>query len=259
MIYNDIAEYRSFLETSLSVSTARTYAGAVATLLRDQNITSVNNINIEKVIEYFESFGNIKYKNQYSKYKNAFLKFCDFMNIELDKDSLNKIYAMTDDKKKKRRNLKKIDFKKVNNRINLIRDNKLKLSFVTMLNTGLRVSELSQVKKSDCKFESDSLKMNFIGKGGDQEFVIIYQEKDKTFFDRISVLLNETSEDEKVFYSTGYLQKEANKREFGCHDLRRAFAKISYKECKSMIEVKKLLRHKEIKNTKIYLKSKVKL
>jgi len=224
-------------------------------LLSDQYIIDCKNINIEKLLQKLES---MRYKNQYSKYKNAFLKFCEFQNIKLDNNTLLSLDIMKLDKKKKYQKLNKVRLTDIKNKIKVIRDKRLKLSYETMLATGLRVSELSQIKKADCITTENSILFRFIAKGGKKESVQISAESHKRLFNDL-VKLIEDNKQEKLFYSSNYLQKEATKRGFQCHDLRRAFAKIEYKKNRNLDKVRLSLRHKSIKNTKIYLKSKVEI
>ena len=62
-----------------------------------------------------------------------------------------------------------------------------------------------------------------------------------------------------MFYSAIYLQKEAQRLGITCHNLRRAYAKLEYKKTKSRENVRKKLRHTNIKTTNIYLRSKIKV
>lgn len=255
MKYNTLEDYKDFLCTCYTKATAETYFKCMEYLLSDQYIIDCKNINIEKLLQKLES---MRYKNQYSKYKNAFLKFCEFQNIKLDNNTLLSLDIMKLDKKKKYRKLNKVRLTDIKNKIKVIRDKRLKLSYETMLATGLRVSELSQIKKADCITTENSILFRFIAKGGKKESVQISAESHKRLFNDL-VKLIEDNKQEKLFYSSNYLQKEATKRGFQCHDLRRAFAKIEYKKNRNLDKVRLSLRHKSIKNTKIYLKSKVEI
>ena len=237
----------------LSQSTARTYYKAMDFLLKDQLILDLKNIDIDLVVSKLKQ---MKYKNQYSKYKNAFIKFCDYLNIKLDSSILEELAIMKNEKKKRYRKLKEVELKNIKNHIRVIRDEKLKLSFQIMLLIGLRVSELTQIQAKDCLINSNSIELSFIGKGGNKESVLI---TDTKIFEAFKKLLSETRKGEKIFYSTNYLQSKAKKMKFQCHDLRRAFAKLSYKKHKNLNQVMKEMRHSKKHNTKIYLNSKVKI
>lgn len=250
-----LQEYREFLHRARgrARTTATTYYREMTELLSDQNIIDCRELDIDKVMNKLEA---IEHKNKFSKSKNAFLKFCEFQNIGLSEDTIEKIERMNDTKKKKRRNQKTVALEEINKKINVIRDKKLKLSYKVMLETGLRVSELSQIAKENCIVADDFIKLVFTGKGGKKENVIIPKSKNYVY-GNVLELIHLSQEGKKIFYSISHLQAEANKRGFQCHDLRRAFAKLEYKEHKNINKVSKSLRHKNKANTKIYLNSKV--
>jgi len=79
-----------------------------------------------------EKLTAIKYKNQFSKYKNAFLKFCEFLNLELSGENQHKLDKMMDTKTKKRRQLKRTRLKDIKHKIRVMQDKKLKSSYETM-------------------------------------------------------------------------------------------------------------------------------
>lgn len=255
MKYKALIEYRNYLMERYASETARIYTSCIDTLLSDQLVINTNEIDINKIIDKLRI---IKYKKSYANYKNAFLYFCEFQNIVLDKELLNEFKNMSKDKKKKYRKLKPIKLTDIKNHIKVIRDEKLKLSFETMLNTGLRVSELSQIQKQDCIIDIDNIIFKFIGKGGNEETVTISKDDDKNFFDKLKNYI-ESSKDKKLFYSKSYLQEKAKEKGFTCHDLRRAYAKIKYKELNDIDKVMELLRHDNIKTTKLYIDSKVEI
>lgn len=254
MKYNTLREYETFLKGSMADSSAISYRKCVDTLLNDQYTADCRNMNFDLISQKFEA---MKHKNPYSKYKNAFLKFCEFQGIKLDNEFLLKLNLSSLDKKKQHRKLKEVDLKDINNHIRVIRDKKLKLSYQTILSTGLRISELSQIEKDNCVIDSEKIEMSFIGKGGNQESVIVLKKENEALYQNLSLLICESKK--KVFYSTNYLQTKATEKGFACHDLRRAFAKLEYEKNKSLNQTAEKMRHKSKKNTKIYTNSKVKI
>jgi len=252
--YNTLLEYEEYLRKSSTPQTATRYRQSVEYLLKDQYLLDCKKLDIDMVLKKFE---NMKYKSDYSRYKNAFLKFCQFQNIKIDNEKLLKLNLMKLEKKKKHRKLKAVDLKDIKNHLRVIQDKKLKLSFETLLATGLRVSELSQITKDDCHIDSDKIVLSFIGKGGNPESVTIHQSEHETLFTNLLDLIGST--EKKVFYSANYLQTKATEKGFACHDLRRAFAKLDYQKHKDINRTKKALRHTNVKNTKKYLHSKVKI
>lgn len=252
--YNTLDKYEEYLSTRFTTGTAATYKKCVDTLLKDQFLLDCKNMNIALILSKFES---MKYKNEYSKYKNAFLKFCEFQNIKIDSETMLKLNLMALDKKKKHRRMKAVNLKDIKNHLRAIKDTKLKLSYETILATGLRVSELSQIGKNDCSLHRDKIVFSFIGKGGNPESVTIFKDDNPTLFTDITKLVN--SSKKKVFYSPNYLQTKAKEKGFGCHDLRRAYAKLEHQKHKDIIKTREALRHKSEKNTRRYLNSKVKI
>ena len=213
-------------------------------------------IDVSAVLEQLNA---IKYKNQYSKYKNAFLKFCDFLDIELDSKTKQTLEFMHGEKKKKYRKLKHVKLCDIKNHLRVMKDQKLRLSYEAMLRTGLRVSELCQLKKVDCLIQQGSIIFSFIGKGGAIEKAVIVEATDKRFFDDLLSLIEKTRDGDKLFYSPAYLQAKAREKNFACHDLRRVFSKLTYRDCKNINTTMKLLRHSKLKHTQIYLNSKVEI
>ena len=233
MKYNILNDYKIYLECYFIASTANTYYKAMDYLL--------------------------KYKNQFSKYKNAFLKFCTFQNIFLSQEIQNQLQEMKQAKQKKYRQLKPVTVNELKNKIRGIKDKKLRLSYNIMINSGLRVFEVGQIKKEDCIVTKEDITLNFLGKGGNKECAVILKKDYAKFYDELSSLINKNLQGKKIFYSSSYLQKKANKMNLRCHDLRRAFAKLDYKKTKSLKHTQKAMRHKKSKNTKIYINSKVKI
>lgn len=245
--------FREQLARELAPSTADTYYKAIDYLLNDQFLIDCRKLNVDRVVLKLKA---MRYKNQYSKYKNAFIKLCDYLNIKLSDTVLTELDTISGEKKKKYRHLKPVRLEDIKNRIKVINDKKLKLSFETMLISGLRVSELSQMKKADCTIQDNSIGFKFITKGGNRGNIVI---DDKQLVPKLKDLIGSTAEGERVFYSTNYLQTQANIRDFQCHDLRRAFSKLAYREHRDITKVMHLLRHSRKKSTKIYLKSKLEL
>lgn len=241
----------------LAPATARTYYIRLDNLLQGQNpLEPIPNFDITKVIQ---NLSKIKYKNHFSQSKNAFLYFCEFQDIHISDKDMDVIYKLEQATKKKHRQLESIELAEVKSKIDKLANGKLKLSYQTMLRTGLRVSELAQIKPQDCKITDDNISMYFIGKGGKQENTAIYKNDYPELYQKLKTQIENISSNKNLFYSAIYLQTNAKKLGFKCLDLRRAFAKIEYKKSKSKREVQKKLRHTNIKNTNIYIKSKIKI
>lgn len=158
----------------------------------------------------------------------------------------------------------------VKRKINTIRDKKYKLGFRLMIVSGLRVFELSELKKQDIIFNSDktiTLKV-LNGKGGKAAEIKCL--KDDYLYKELQEFLEDKLEEEKVFYSKIAMQKKALRLRFKCHDLRRAYSKLVEKEIQENTkdfpedeqkeileeELKEAMRHSKIDTSYSYINSK---
>jgi len=249
--------YKDFLLKGYARETASAYTKRLALLLKGQNVLDpVGKLDINMVMKKLEK---IKYKNHFSQNKNALLHFCKFQNIQLTYETEKRIKELEQTTKKKRRKLKPVEYPTIDKKIKYIRNKRLKLSYQTMIATGLRVSELASISAEDCTIDDTSITFNFIAKGGNNEVVTLIAVENPKLYENLKIHIDDISTDKKIFYSNGYLQSKAKELDFKCHDLRRAFAKLEYKKCKSKSAVKEKLRHSNLKTTNIYLRSKVKI
>lgn len=223
--------------------------------MRGQSITDpVGKLDLDMILE---NLSQIKYKNYFSQYKNAFLHFCEWQNIKLSDNTLNAIEELEKGTRRKNRKLETIQFKEVESKINNLRNKKLKLCYQVLLATGLRVSELASINTSDIIATNDYITFSFVAKGGKSQTSTINALEYPIAYKNVKKLI-ENKPDGKLFYSTVYLQKNAKKLGFKCHDLRRACAKLEYRKTKSKEAVKTKLRHSSVKTSNIYIKSKIK-
>ena len=229
------------------------YCNRIDKLIDTQNI---GNLDISLIVD---KLSEIKYKNYFSQYKNAFLYFLKFQQITLSNTNKERIEMLEKNLHKKYRKLKEVDFKVIDNKIKHIRNKKLKLSYQVMAEIALRVSEVAQIQKKDCISKEDTIMLCFIGLRGNKEEVVLKRSNNEKLFFDLQELIKKTNDNNKVFYSANYLQQKAKALGFTCSDLRRASAKIEYKKTKSKKAVQKKLRHKNIKATNTCLKSKVKI
>lgn len=254
-MYDILGAYRDYLKKTFRDETARMYANRLELLLKDQSVLNFDELlDVDKMIQHLSQ---IKHKNEFSQSKNAFLKFIEFQHITLNQKQLNKIKQLEKNTQKKYRRKKFADYKTVDKTIKHIRNQKLKLSYQTMLVSGLRVFELSQIRRDDCIITVDFIRMYFVGKGGAEENVIILKSENRLLYENLIELISNTSG--KVFFSSNYLQKKAKEYNFQCHDLRRIYSKLEYKKTKSKKEVQEKMRHTNEKTTEIYLKSNIQM
>lgn len=257
VLYDMLTDYRERMAGERRPETARTYTNRLETLLEGQSVTDpIHNLDFDLVLNKLSA---IKHKNEFSQYKNAFLYFAEFYDIPLDNIFMEQLKEIESNAHKKYRKSHNADFKKIDRTIKHLSNHKLKLSYRTLLDTGLRVSELSQVTKKDVRIDNTDMQFFFIGKGGYKESVTLYKEDNPKLFQELKNMIQDTKPGQKVFYSANYLQSKAKKYGFQCHDLRRACSKIEYKKSHSKRDVQEKLRHKNTKTTDIYLKSKIKI
>lgn len=255
MLYNLLADYRAWLETKYTHATAKAYYARICSLLEGQPVNdTAKRLDVEKVIE---RLAGLTHKNEFSQAKSALLHFCEFVNLSLSNEVIERIRELETHTRKKYRKLKAVDYITIDNKIKHLKNERLKLSFQALVATGLRVSELAQITPAHCVVTDESLAFRFTAKGGSINTVTLSKAKYPEFYGRLKEWITHTNPQKKMFYSAGYLQKQAQKLGFTCHDLRRASAKLEYQKSHSKKEVQEKLRHSTIKTTNIYLNSKV--
>lgn len=233
----------------------------MAKLLEGHYLTNdCSKIDVSSLIT---KLSHIHYKNQFSQSKNALLYFCKCYQISITNKQLKDIERLQKQTRKKYRKSTKAEYPKIKRTINHLKNKKLKVSFLTMIETGLRVSELSQIKVSDCMISGEKIRFSFIGKGGKKAFSIIDKIDNVPLYNCLKDIILYYSDkgqfNKKLFYSSQYLQQKAKLYGFSCLDLRRISAKLEYQKSKSKNQVRNKLRHAKIKTTDIYLDSSVKM
>jgi len=259
MIYDLLKAYRVYLVEKMQPATAETYYKKLCLLFEGQSISdTVGKLDIDKILE---KLGKIKYKSNFSQAKNAFLHFCEFQNIRLSAQTLEHIRELATGARKKYRKLKPILYSEIDKKIKRIRDKRLKLSYQTMIATGLRVAELSDIAPDNCQVTNDGIAFIFTARGGTKAVITVSATEHLKLYQDLQALIENTleSNSKKLFYSANFLQRKAKALGFACHDLRRAFAKLEHKKYRNKDHVMDKLRHKSIKATNIYLRSKVKI
>ena len=264
MLLGEVREFKAWLEKKYSKATADTYCKRLTVVLAGQPlVATAERLDLVLVMT---KLSEIRYKNHFSQTKNALILFCEYKDIKLSPDTLSSIKELHGATKKKYRKLKPVEFREVEKKIKHIRNRKLKLSYQTIIATGLHVSELASLSAKDCTIikadngSGSSITFSFTGKGGKQGEAIVLAEEHPLLYERLEELIASTpSPSSRVFYSSGYLQSKAKELGFTCHDLRRAYAKIEYKKCRNKAEISKKLRHSNVRTTNIYFRSKVKV
>ncbi|MDM0999022.1 MobM family relaxase TcpM, partial [Clostridium perfringens] len=150
-------------------------------------------------------------------------------------------------------------------KVNRVRKKNYRLAYKLMLESGLRVHEVAALKKDDFSFDKNLITINLREAKGNKLCSI--ELENKYLSKNISEFIETKSEDERVFPHMRYLQEQATKIGIKCHDLRRGFAKRTYKEelendsprSEALDKTRIKLRHTRSDTTKIYLNSKIKV
>lgn len=211
--------------------------------------------------ELIEELKKIRLKTEASAVVNGLRRLKDYLNIPEEK-SLKEVLKSKCTALVKKNEEKEL--KRILKKINAIRDKKLRLSYRLALVSGLRVFELAELKKNNIRIGNSGIKVIVSdGKGG--KSAVINCLRDNYLEKNLKEYL-ENFTDERIFYSKDYIMHRALKSGFQCHDLRRAFSKLVYKEKKKEVgayranmEVKKAMRHAKFSTTRRYLKSKIKV
>lgn len=128
-------------------------------------------------------------------------------------------------------------------------DKRNRLIIYLFLTTGIRVSELANIRVEDVDFENKSIKIKC--KGGVERVVVINQKCRDMIQDYATEgkLFNVTRND--IYYVVKHAMDKLN-LEGSPHTLRHSFATIMYQETHDIRLVQELLGHKSIVSTQIY-------
>lgn len=259
MKYTILEEFKQYLiACGLRPNTITIYYNRMECLLVEQYfINDGKEVDLTRVIN---NMSNIIYKNHFSQCKSALYYFLKCFHLTLTNEQLTIMNEIGSKTLRKTRKRKQVEYKQVRGSIWRLKNKKLKLSYLVMMETGMRVFEISQIKKKDCIISKEKIQFSFIEKGGMIETACIEKADNTTMYDTLKCIINYLqNENEKLFYSTKYLQSNAKKYGFTCHDLRRIYAKKEYKKTASKISVMEKLRHDKVKTTLLYLNSSIKM
>lgn len=165
-------------------------------------------------------------------------------------------------KKPKQKRLKDINLKRLNMKINAIRNIRYKLAFRLIEISGLRISEVSELTKADIEYCENFRMFVTIRRGKGNKKRIVQTFTDKFVFDKIKNLSERKS---KLFYKANTMQKEAQRLGFNCHLLRKVFAtSLYYKvrvntEKQRILIVQKCLGHEKNLTYKRYVRKEINL
>lgn len=258
MKYDVLEGLKEYLEKEYGKNTAKKYYAAAVKLFRDDYDLTVSGINEEGIKE---RMNRIRGKNEFSAAKQAVLglkKVYPDISIPdeawLREESLHR-------KNRSKKKTKTIDLDATQRKINQIADKKLKFAFRLAMDSGLRVSELAEVRPEDLTFKDGEIYVNVThGKGGSNG--IVKCQKDPYLYEHLQEYIKERpdQEEEKLFYASNTMQKKAHDLGIECHDLRRICAITLRNELKKEMpveeanaQVQEQLRHSRFSTTKRYL------
>lgn len=212
-----------------------------------------------KRIRYFSKYPDLKgkSKNYINQTKNALKHYhiCNDDYINLDVIKLSKLHDKT--KKNPRKPEETLYLKKINSRINALKDKRKKLAFRLQQISGLRISEISNLEKNDIVFAENNRLIITVQKGKGNKSRILKTIEDKYIYENLKLL--DPRKNNKLFHSASTLMKKANELGFKSHRLRKVFSdqinlKFSGTSKEKRELLQKLLGHGVSEKNKTYKK-----
>lgn len=257
MKYDILNNYKAYLQANLNKNTAKTYYSAVNKVFDGIVFNDLREVSETKILD---SIKNLKSKNQVSAAKNG-LKYLQVVNNHLQMPSDAQIAEISKHKRNyvKSRG-KAVDYDQMLRKVNVLKNEKLKLAYRLAGISGLRVSELADLEAKDIEFRDDgriSVSVRH-GKGGKPGTVECLD--DTYVYNKLKDYCRQ-NETGKLFYSESYMREKAHGLGMEMHDFRRAYAKIKKIECmaagatayEANGAVQEGLRHARFSTTKRYL------
>lgn len=266
MKFEILHAFRDWLnqQPDMANNTKKKYYQSVKNILAPVDFTDVSEIPAG-VIE--SGVRAQKTRNDVSAAKRGLELFAEFApGLKLPGSDL-----IGDINKKKRnyrkRRFKPLDLRKVQHTVNGLKDEKLKLGYRLMLATGARVSEVEQIRKQDITLEQEGggikIHVEHTKSGGPATLIC----DDPYLLDKLPAFIAGLQDGNRVFHSADTMIHKATEYGFQCHDHRRVYAKMKYKEIKAqrpelkpseiVEEVRPLMRHNSSRTTKWYLGRKI--
>lgn len=240
----------------ISKDTARSYISCLNVI--DKNC---GNFELDKLKNFLVS--TVEDKKQFLKYVAAIRKYEKHV-LRQDKGilfgepeiELFKVFKSRNSEKGKE---PKISESSALRKVNALRNEKLKYALRLQLKSGLRVSEVAELRKDDIKFSDGKIKIYVRhGKGDKAREVNVIE--DTYLYERLPKYISECK-DNKLFYTTDSLRLRAAKYDIQTHDLRRINArkrlKIEMKKGKTRSTAKKVVQkelgHESSRTTDLYI------
>lgn len=259
MKYDILNSLRRHLHENYKKNTAERYFFAVDKLFKNIQFSGVQEIQ-EGYIE--TEIIKIKNKNDFSATKNGLKNLKEvFPEFILPSEDF---FTSTSRRKRNwsKRPKNTIYLQTTMKKINALQNKKLKYAYRLALVSGLRVSELAALTKNDIAITSDGkITVNVLhGKGGSNGLVSCME--DKYLAVALGEYMKDKEGDEKLFYESITMKKEAWKLGLECHNFRR-IAAITYRQSivkevgkkEADTATKNMLRHTRFSVTKRYLRN----
>lgn len=262
MKYDVLEKLKGYLEKEYGKNTAKKYYAAAVKLFRNDYDLTLNDIDEEGIKE---RMNHVRGKNEFSSAKQAVLGLKKvYPDISIPDDAWFREESLHR-KNRSKKKAKTIDLDATQRKINQINDQKLKYAFRLALDSGLRVSELAEVRAEDLKFEDGVIYVNVThGKGGSNG--VVKCQRDPYLYEHLQDFIKKQKEEcpeennRKLFYASNTMQKKAHDLGIECHDLRRICAIMLRNELKKEMPVEEAnaqvqlqLRHARFSTTKRYL------
>lgn len=258
MKYDILEPFKEYLtgRKDISRNTARTYYSAVVKLFKGKQFNSLSEISSEWLLE--EARKNFRTRNEFSAVKNGLKRLAAFDgSLRLPGEEE---FCQVSRKKRNfsRRPKKVIYLGPTQRKINQVRDERLRYAYRLALASGLRVSELADLKAADITFREEKIYVNVRhGKGGHGGLV---ECREDPYLERELPQFLKRRPEGKLFYSEAYMRERAGRMGMECHDLRRIYAIRTREDLKKEMPVAKAngvvqerLRHARFSTTKRYL------
>lgn len=257
MKYSILESFQGFLKETMNRNTAKKYYSAVKNLFKDISFEGLEDIDPEYIKEKMRELPS---KNEFSAAKRGLMKLQEFdPSLQLPEEGFFKETAKGKRNRVQSRG-QKIYKDTITRKVDRVRDPDLRLAYRLGMVSGLRISELADLKPEDVDMSGEEMRI-FVrnGKGGKSGLVTCLD--DAYVKVKLGQLLKKTAQDTPLFYSAGHMMNEAARLGFECHDLRRIYAQDlelqQLRQGKSRREaveaVRKELRHSRAETTMVYL------
>ena len=240
--------------------------------LKENKITNINNINYDTIRKYLSYMHDNKYEASSISRKISTLRTFFKYNIK-EKNIKNNPMTLISNPKREKKLPKYLNYEEMERLLNSIDTSELegirdRLIIELLYSTGIRVSELVNIKIKDIKIKEQQI--NILGKGNKERIVLfgeqakemikIYLNAYKDFFK--GNILNEyllinnkgkqLSTNKIELIVKDVLRKSALKLNISPHTLRHTFATHMLDSGADLKSVQELLGHENLKTTAIY-------